>query len=115
MGRKNVIDGFSSISAGDMSGDITGTVSDVLFTDNIGMQATWSGTAPVGELLVQGSNDGITYTDLDFGVPIAVTGTPGNLLININQFPYSKIRVYYDRTSGSGTLNVKLTSKQIGG
>lgn len=105
-----------------MSGNITGEATDVLFLDNVCYEAVWSGASPDGELIIEVTGDNITETgvvptwiELDFGAPIPITGNSGNHLINVNQTPFRYIRPRYARSSGTGTLNIKLTSKQGGG
>jgi hypothetical protein len=104
-----------------MAADITTDVTNVQYLDNIGIQIAWSGTAPVGEISIQVSNDydaklGIgTWTELDFGLPILITGNSGDHLININQVPFVALRLFYDSGSGTGTMTATACFKQIGG
>lgn len=102
-----------------MGADITTDVTNVQFSDNLGIQVSWTGTAPVGEIFIQTSNDYTalnagTWSDLDFGVPITVTGNSGNHVISINQVPFVAIRLFYDRTSGTGTMTASLVMKTVG-
>lgn len=117
MGRKNTHN-WAIIDSEDMSADITSDSTDVTNTDNIGIIVSWTGTSPVGELFVQVSNDNgtpTTWVNLDFGAAINISGNSGSHDISINQLPYSKLRLFYNRTSGSGSLVARLTQKQVGG
>lgn len=111
----------SGLAALDLSANVTTDITNVQFLDNIGIQIAWIGTAPVGEIFVQTSNDYIvnlipgTWTDLDFGTPINITGNSGNHIININQVPFVAIRLFYSRTSGTGTMTATAAFRQIGG
>jgi len=121
--RKNVIQPYKAIDAGDMSGDITQSPpTDAIYLDNMCYHIVWSGSSPVGEIKVQVTNDdydktGVvpTWTDLDFGTTIGISGSSGSHILSVNQYPGKWVRIKYIRTSGSGTLNVKLVAKQIGG
>jgi hypothetical protein len=121
MARKNVHT-WTALDAVDMSTDQISAVTDVQNTDNIGITVAWSGTAPVGELFVEVSNDmdkpdeaSWIWTALDFGFPIPITGNSDSHIININFVSFSKLRIRYARTSGVGALTAKMTLKQAGG
>jgi len=127
-GRKNALTPYyaiGSVSAGasvsgSMGADIEGPVTDVMWLDNIGFQVSWTSANAVGTIEVQGSNN---YDPrLQTGDFIALTFSPaldqpasdnGSYLINVNQFPFRYIRIFYDRTSGTGDLEVTLTAKMI--
>lgn len=126
MSRKNthlhtMKDSISGASELDLSADATSQATNVQFSDNIGIQLVWTGSSPSGEVLIQSSNDYDpikntgTWTNLDFGVPILITGNSGNHIININLVPFAWIRLFYDRTSGTGTMTSTLVMKQVGG
>lgn len=126
MARKDTIQNFLPFGSSgcDMSSSQTSTYSNVLGMDNIGLLLSWSGaSSPVGSFSVEVSNDynnsnainSGTWIALDFGSTISISGSSGSHEININQLPYSWIRTKYTRTSGSGTLNVFLSAKQMGG
>jgi hypothetical protein len=73
-----------------------------------------SGTLPVGDLILQAScdddPDAITnWTDIS-GSTQGVTAD-GTFLWNESLAGYSWIRLFYDRTSGSGTLNARMQLK----
>lgn len=91
-------------------------------------QATWTGTAPVGTLQVQGSNDfrldkagkvanAGTWTAMYFSINgsaptnmVPVSGNTGSALIDIETSVYA-IRIVYTPVSGTGTLNVNVVGK----
>ena len=120
MGRKNVIVPYKIIDDGDMSGSLTSVITDVQFQDNVGIIVSWSGTTPVGTLTVEVANqvkddpDSLIWDELDFGATISVSGNTGQHSLNIQSLPYTKIRLKYNRASGTGTLNAILTSKVVG-
>lgn len=124
MSRKNVLLPYNIVDAVSMGADITSKPINTQFLDNIGVQIKWTSSDAVGVIEIQGSNnckvDGNgAYVSGDF---YALTFSPsltqpasnnGGYLVNINQFPYSFLRVFYDRTSGTGTLSVVVTGKEI--
>lgn len=118
MGRKNVAMPYHCITNGNMVGNITGLETDVTYLDNAAYQAVWTGT-PTGSFIIEATVDGVTWSSLDprdaDGNPPVAAGAAGNLVINLNQLPFKKIRFMYLAVSGSGTLNVYTMSKQIGG
>ncbi len=125
MARKDV-NLFPVIVDGAMSGNVTSVVTDCRYMDNISYQVRWSaGSTPLGEMIVEITNQdypqltnlgqAVTWTPLDFGATISIAGNSGDHLLNINQYPGAWMRIRYARTSGSGTLNVNMMSKQVGG
>lgn len=119
MSRKNVIAPFQMFGSGgaDMSqAQVISSTTEVLYTDNIGVIVSWSGTAPVGQLFFEVyERFQQIWVPLDFGNAIAISGNSGSHDISINQLPWGRIRARYVKTSGTGTLFATLTAKQIGG
>lgn len=99
------------IEDGDMSGNITSDSIGMNTVVNYSVQAIWSGTAPVGTLDIQASNDGATFTSI-LDTPLAVSGNTGDLLVNVEKHAYSKIQIVYTASSGVGTLNVYVNAKR---
>jgi hypothetical protein len=127
-GRKNVIlpiyiigtTANGALVSGSMAADITGPATDVQYLDNIGIQIKWTSSDAIGSIEIQGSNN---YNPrLLTGDFEALTFSPvldqpasnnGGYLVDLNQFPFKYIRVFYDRTSGTGTLEAWLTAKML--
>lgn len=121
MARKNVLLSFPILNAVDISQSQVSDPTGVGYTDNIGMLIDWAGSSPAGTITVEvcdddtkGKPSGVWHTLTLSGTP-AVSGNIGQHEISINQLPYSWVRVRYTRTSGSGSLTVKISTKQIGG
>jgi hypothetical protein len=107
--------GYHLINAGSMTGTstITSDTYNVVNLDNIGLQCIWTGTA-TGTITVNGSVDGSTFTSLTFNPALTQpAGSAGNILIDINQFPFPFLNVAYTNATGSGTLNVWLFGKDV--
>ena len=112
--RKNVLLPYLVLNGGDMSGDITTADTTVTNTDVVGYHLTWTGT-PTGVFEVQATVNGTDWQALSLSPTPQATGAAGGTLISLNQIPYNKVRVFYDRTSGSGSLTVWIMTKQLGG
>lgn len=122
-GRKNNLRLYQNITAASMAGNVTSTVTNIQFLDNIAVQLNFTGT-PVGTFTVQVSAD---YAQDDLGnvtnsgnwIPITLNpvpsaaGTADQIFIDLNQLAAPWIRVVYTRTSGSGTLNSFITGKML--
>lgn len=115
IGPKKVIDD------GDMSGDITSDVTILTNLSMISYSFSWSGSSPSGSILIQVSNDYRVNADgsvRDAGtwntVPLdeeaAVSGNSGTGFVEIVTSAYA-IRAFYDRTSGTGTLQADIKGK----
>ncbi len=133
---KRVLLPFHCIAAGDMStAAITGTVSELKYLDDVGIQLNWTGS-PVGTFQIQISADYLQDTNnppnvlrVGHWVPITLTywdgvsafvtttdiptslGSPIYLDMALLSAPY--IRIVYTKISGTGTLDAYITAKGI--
>lgn len=125
-GRKNVLKKYQTVTNGDMSGNITSSITALAYLDNVGYQFNISGT-PTGTLQVQVSAD---HAQDEFGnvtvagnwVPLTfngsanvviTAGSPSPIYLDLNQLSAPWIRAVYTATSGSGTLNAFITAKML--
>lgn len=128
MARKNILT-YQVSSAQSLAATFTTPVTVINYLDNCSYQINVTTTNSIGTFSVQGSNDYLienpssavvnagNWIDLTLG-----GGTPfvnaGNdlIIINLNQLPFTAIRlVYTSTTAGTGTCNIYLTCKQVGG
>lgn len=94
-----------------MGADVTSTVKDISECTCVAVQGVWSaGSSPVGNMILQASLDDVTYSDIS---TLAVSGNSGSNLFNVDNPGYRYLRLFYDRTSGSGTLNVRISGKRV--
>ena len=101
----------ATITAGDMNAaTITGVGQDFQHAGNICALASWTGTAPVGTLKLQGSADGVTWADVP-SATLAISGNSGAGMIPVSNIGFLFVRAVYTKTSGTGTLSVVLTGK----
>jgi hypothetical protein len=110
---KRVIMPFKAVDAGDMAGNITGKESNTASLDFACYFVSWTGTSPVGVLKFEALEleDG-TWTQIDFGSTIAISGNTGSHQVVFNSMPFAKIRPVYTRTSGIGTLTINAIMKE---
>jgi len=121
MGRKNVVKSYKMWSAGDISGSITSSETNVLNLDTASIHITWSGTSPAGTITVEASNQdpdksSVTqvWHELDLGSAVSVSGNSGEHLIIFNEMPFNTIRLQYARSSGTGSLEATISAKTTG-
>lgn len=110
------------VTAGDLSADITSLYVPIEYNFGVGMQAVWTGTSPVGVLKIQGTCDDtdagradaadLNWTDLS-GTNYALSGNAGSFIYQLNDLTLSAVRLFYDFTSGTGTLNVVSVTKGV--
>lgn len=115
------------ITNGSMTADITSLPTFLAQKTRGSYEISWSGTSPIGTISLEGSdsysldpvggtlNSGIwtTMTVSVGGTPmdtIPVSGNTGSILIDFNT-GLNAVRVFYDFTSGTGTMNALITAK----
>lgn len=100
--------------SGDMSADITGPVTVLDRMDQVCIQIDWTSSDAIGVISIQGSVNGVDFYDLTFDDPIAQPASnDGGYLVNLALIPFTYLRVFYDRTSGSGDMNVYISCKGV--
>jgi len=113
MSRKSVLEPYTILAAGDMSGSVTSPETSVKNLDQITYEIVWSGTSPVGEIQVQTQVKDVWQA---IALPtISISGNSGNHLITINSAShFHKLRVAYIRTSGTGDLKISIIGAVLG-
>lgn len=128
MSDRPLIKQYASILNGDMSGSLTGKPSIILRLPMMSYSFSWSGTAPVGTVSIQVSNDYAENVDGSVAVAgtwntvpvgyngasvtvVPLTGNTGNGFIDIDAMSAYAIRPIYTRTSGTGTLQAIFEAK----
>lgn len=99
-----------------MGASIVSSVVNVINMDKASIAVSWSGTVPVGTLSVEARNgESASWYTLDFNVSMDVSGNTGAHQIVFNELPFTDIRLNYNRTSGTGTMDAIITMKVVGG
>lgn len=110
------------IVAGSMAASITSDVTIIQKLSLISYSYKWAGTAPVGTIDVQVSNDYAqnaagqvsnagTWNSLPLSVVPSISGNSGNGMVDIELPGSYAIRTVYTRASGTGTLDVVINAK----
>lgn len=119
----NVIKPVKIFDAVAMTASRTSEVIEIMDQDNVAIQLNWTG-APVGTFSFQISNDYVeddrgnvlnqgNWITLPLSPAISAAGSPDQALVDLNQMGAAYVRVVFNFTSGSGTLNGFLTAKGI--
>jgi len=118
MSRKNVVKTYKMLESEDVSVNITSSTTNVINLDKASIVLEWSGTAPVGTVTIEATNDdpdkSPLWRELDFGSTISISGNTGNHDLIFNELPFRAMRIQYVAGSGTGTLTATLTSKTVG-
>lgn len=98
--------------SGSMGASITGPTTIIDVHDQVCYRVSWTSSNAVGVISVQGSVDGTNFEDLTFTPALTQPASNnGSYLINLGLIPFIAIRVKYTRTSGTGTLTVRMSAK----
>lgn len=128
MARKNVMSPQRIATAQSMSASFQSSPTIIQNTDNIGYQINVSTSDSTGTFSVQGSVDYIPRTEEQpgnignwiglslGGDPLLVTAGNEQMLINLMQVPFNALRIaYVAGTAGTGTCDIYVMTKQVGG
>lgn len=128
MARKNILV-YEVAAAHSLSASFQTAATVINYLDNCSYQINITTSDSIGTFSVQGSNDyqvsdpmGVIvnsghWIDLTLGggTPFA-NAANDNIIIDLNQLPFSAIRLTYTATTpGTGTCDIFLTCKQVGG
>ncbi len=129
MSTRPTIKSYAVINGESMAADITSLPTILELISGVAYTVSWSGTTPVGDLYLQGSNDYSLnpdgsvlnsgtwtnmYVSINGGAPAAsmpISGNTGSGIIEIERTNIFAIRLFYDRSSGTGTLNALIKGK----
>jgi len=103
------------IKDGDLSADITSEEISTENIDKLNVHVAWTGTSPVGSLIFQGTVDkGTTWHDIGVTEP-TITGASGAefLIVDSADMCWTNMRVFWDFTSGVGTVQCWIHAKNI--
>lgn len=92
-----------------MAANYTSPSRDLSRTDSYSIQVVISSGSPVGEFKLQASLDDVNWNDISDSIT-SVNGT-GNIMYVEPDADYDKLRAVYTRTSGSGTMSIKINGK----
>lgn len=122
-GRKDNLEPFQNIIAGNMSADVYSSVTNIKWLDNLVVQLGWTGS-PVGAFAIEVSLDYLpgtggtvlnagTWTALTISPSPTAAGSADTAIIDLSQLSMPWLRVHYIRSSGSGTLTGYIAGKML--
>ena len=123
MSSRPQFDPYPVIKNGDMSqASLTSDITIIRKLSLLSYGVSWSGTSPVGSIVVEVSNDYAinsdgsvqhagTWNDLPLSAPTTVSGNTGMGFIDIFATSAFAIRLKYIKGSGTGTLQVTACGK----
>ncbi len=127
MARKNFND-YEVSTNQSLATSFISPVTIISYMDNVGYQINITTSNSTGSFAVQVSNDydsnelGTnvynpgTWASLDLGGTPVAAGANDIISISLNQLPYKAIRINYtSNVAGTGTCDIYLSSKQVGG
>jgi hypothetical protein len=116
MARKNVIKGYKPFDEVDISSNQDSEEIVVTNLDKASIHVMWSGSSPVGTMVVQAKNgEKGTYYNLEGLDAISITGNSGDHVIIFSDMPFTHLKISFTNTSGTGSMTANMTAKQIGG
>lgn len=116
-GRKNSIAGHIVLNAGDASGNLISDIINIQNLDNICVTFKVVSGTFTGVYSIQMANTTLTPSSSDwYSLPVtqAVTASsPSPFTFDLNQQGSIWMRAIYTSTSGSGSLEVRVSGKMI--
>jgi len=123
-GRKNFLNKFKAIEAGDMSqATVTSEAINIQGMDDIGVQGRIVSGTPTGTLGVEisanydqhlGTGNWVAITQTTPAIPVAITtGSPADIYIDLTLLSAPWIRIVYTKTSGTGSLDAYIVGKML--
>ena len=94
-----------------MAVNITSDPLDISNIDNVSIVYDWVGTSPVGVLYVQVRNGDSPWSTLTVYPLATISGNTGNDNFQLTEVGFKELRLFYEVTSGVGTMNAYLTGK----
>lgn len=123
MSRKEILPVYHVIEDGYMAADITSDPTSVKNIDRVIVQLIWTGT-PTGIFSIQTSlnynpplvdEDAATWTAFALNPTPTAAGSADNWVIDLTETGARWLRIVYDASSGSGTLQAYISGKSSGG
>jgi hypothetical protein len=108
-----------------MASSFNSAPTNVQYMDNVTYVLEWSGSSPEGTFTVQASEDysvsstgtvlnAGTWITLPLSATITASGTADNALLDLNQLPYSWVRLAFTSSdASSGTVNAYVSAKAV--
>lgn len=113
MTRKNVALPYTLASAQSLAATFTSSTFTITYLDNVGIAIDATTSDAVGTFTIEAAIGDSAWTDLAVTPAMTLASANASFLVNLNQAPFSKIRVVYARTSGTGTVDIRVMAKGV--
>ena len=126
-GRKSIIRPYKILNAVDVATDQYSAATNIEKVDEISLVFDWAaGLAgnPAGTISIEVQNGDSAWQTFTYGhkagvlpttsLTLAVSGASGSGYMVLKDCHFEKMRVFYDSTSGSGTLTATMVAKVLG-
>lgn len=125
MSRKNVLK-TKILEAKSLATSFIADPTLIPYLDNVSYQINITTSNSIGYFTVQASNDYAVnplspadaghWVDLDIGGTPVAAGADDSILIDLNQLPFTAVRLVYTATTpGTGVCDALIVARQIGG
>ena len=115
---KHYIEGHKCIENGSMALTLTGKEARVLLCDYAIIHAKWSGSGVSGtikfEVSLSTKTNEIDWYELE-SEAYTVSSDTGDVELNLKDLCHGLLRAKYVPIAGTGTINIKMNAKSIGG
>lgn len=108
---RRFIQPYRVVEDGNMASNITSDSVDISNIDSVAIVYSWSGVSPSGTVFIEVKNGDSPWTTLTVSPLAVISSNTGANNFQLTELSFKELRVYYARTSGTGTLNAYLTAK----
>jgi hypothetical protein len=113
MSRKHVIQGFAVLDGAAATSNQTSAETAVDMTDKMSYHVVFSASNS-GTFTVEAKNgDKDSWYALNFGSALTISSET-DVQIILNECPFTKIRLKWVPSAGSGTMTARVTTKSVG-
>jgi hypothetical protein len=114
MGSKRIVDFDSLLVDQSMGATFQSPSTNILYTDRVGYQISFTTSDAIGTFSVEVSNDESVWVALTLSTPITAASANDDAFIDV-ETAAKFVRLVYTRSSGTGTLQAHMTAKSISG
>ncbi len=114
--RKSVLTPYKLLDQVSLASAFQSQPITIQYLDNVGIIMACTGvTDNTGEFKVECSIDGEIWVDIEVDPQILLNNADDNILINLNNLPFSKVRLSFEPAGGTpdGVVTGFITAKEV--